>query len=240
VSSQHEHELPGDAAAGQCWKVIGVAGAGSCAALTEVVHCRNCPVFAAAGEQLFEREPPAEYIAEQTDLLARKVEDEAAGTEALLLFRLGREWIALDVQVSVEVAEARTIHRVPHRSGDLFLGIVNIRGELQLCASLHALLGLEGVSQAAGGSLPSAASSASWDRGQTRLLVCQDHGRRWVFPVDEVAGVVHLSSSQLGNVPSTVDKSGTRLVNAVFRWAEKRVGRLDTARLFDSLEERIG
>jgi hypothetical protein len=55
-----------------------------------------------------------------------------------------------------------------------------------------------------------------------------------------VAGVQGVRSDALGNVPSTIGKSAKRLINAVFNWDEKSVGRLDTQRLFDLLEERIG
>jgi chemotaxis-related protein WspD len=101
----------------------------------------------AAGQQLFEREPSAEYLEECTRQLAEEVSDEVADTMAVVVFRLGEEWLAFDVGVVVEVAEPRTVHRIPHRSNELMKGIVNIRGELQLCISLHHLLGIAAVAE---------------------------------------------------------------------------------------------
>ena len=47
-----------------CWNHIGVSGDGTCPELVKVVHCHNCPVYAAGGRSLLEREPPAEYLHE--------------------------------------------------------------------------------------------------------------------------------------------------------------------------------
>ena len=49
-----------------CWNRIGVKGDGTCGELKAVFHCRNCPVFAAAGQRLFEGPPPDTYLDEQT------------------------------------------------------------------------------------------------------------------------------------------------------------------------------
>ena len=55
-----------DQPADACWNRIGVQGDRSCPRLMEAVHCRNCPVFSAAGQQLFQREAPPEYLDEWT------------------------------------------------------------------------------------------------------------------------------------------------------------------------------
>ena len=156
-----------------CWNRIGVHGDGSCPELGKVVHCHNCPVFAAAGRQLLQRRPPADYVEEWTRRLA-KGEGEAAGeTVPLLIFRLAEEWLGLDVTRAVEVAPARPARRIPHRSDRLLAGLVNIRGELHLCASLYELLGVT----------PPAPDAA--DGARPRLLVVEHQQRRWVFAVDE-------------------------------------------------------
>ncbi len=43
---------------GDCWNRIGVNGDRSCPELTSFVHCRNCPVFAAAARSFFDRPAP--------------------------------------------------------------------------------------------------------------------------------------------------------------------------------------
>jgi chemotaxis-related protein WspD len=117
------------------------------------------------------------------------------------------------------------------------MGIANIRGELQLCVSLRALLGIDGADRLSDHGAPVPTESGP---SPCRLLVCENRERRWAFAVDEVAGVHRVRSDHLGNVPSTIGKSVNRLVCAVFTGEKRSVGRLDTNRLFDSLEERIG
>lgn len=218
----------------QCWKTIGVMGDASCEKLATAVHCRNCPVFREAGQKLFEREPPAEYVLEQTALLSEEVAEEAADSEAMLVFRIDEEWLALDVDAVVEVAEPRPVHGIPHRTDRLLMGIANIRGELQLCVSLHALLGIDGDD------CLSAGDSSETDRSSCRILVCEKDGQRWAFAVDEVAGVQRVPIDRLENVPSTIAKSAKRLTKGVFRFEEKSVGQLNVDRVFASLEEKIG
>ena len=143
MSSATIEKPPDTAAYDACWDRIGVQGDRSCPKLAAAIHCRNCPVFSAAGQQLFEREAPPEYVDECTRRLTAA--DEVAGSDghSLLLFRVGPEWLAIDTQAVVEVVEPRPIHRVPHRTDRLLLGLANIRGELHLCISLRELLGIE-------------------------------------------------------------------------------------------------
>jgi len=225
----------------QCWKHIGVLGDRSCPKLAAAVHCRNCPVFADMGQQLFERQPSTAYVGEQTAQLAQEIDTEEVGTQAMIIFRVGEEWLAINVDTVVEVAPPRTIHRVPHRSDRLLLGIANIRGELPLCVSLRELLAIADTpDQTSLADTPPHAAETPTASPATRLLVCQHVGRRWAFVVDQVDGVHRISTQQLGNVPSTVAKDARHLADVVFPWRGKTVGRLDSDRLFDSLQERIG
>jgi chemotaxis-related protein WspD len=236
-----------------CWNRIGAMGDRSCPELAKSVHCRNCPVFITAGQQLFEREPSAEYLEECTRQLAEGVSDEVADTVAVVVFRLGEEWLAVDVGVVVEVAEPRAAHGIPHRSNELLTGIVNIRGELQLCISLHNLLGIAVAAEPTGRAMegPSAAAGkaeadrtggagAESARPTGRLLVVESRQQRWAFAVDEVAGVYRVGVDRMGNVPSTVANSLKRFSRAVFSWEGRSVGCLAEDRLFESLKGSIG
>src|SRR5437764_404262 len=53
-----------------CWHRIGVSGDRSCPELNSFIHCRNCPVFAAAARTFFDRPAPEGYLAEWTRWLA--------------------------------------------------------------------------------------------------------------------------------------------------------------------------
>jgi chemotaxis-related protein WspD len=209
-----------------CWNRIGVKGDRSCGELPKFGHCHNCPVFAAAGERLFARPLPDECLAERADAFDRV--DEAAGPAlAVLVFRVGEEWLALDVQFMIEVAEPRIVHRVPHRRERLLRGLVNVRGELQMCVSLAELLGVTAAPAAVG----TQATQSGW------LLVAENEQGRWAFSVDEVAGVHRLPRDQLRVVPVTVAQAKQAFTQGVFLEGDQRVGLVDADRLFRTLQQ---
>ena len=179
-----------------CWNRVGVWGDGSCPQLPPVVHCHNCPVFSAAGRRFLDARSPVGYADEWADRLATGLDEAAADQETLLVFRIGEEWLALPVVVLVEVIPLRPVIRVPHRAG-LLAGMVNIRGELQLCVRMNQLLGIDeslARSPAAGTAIP-------------RLIVIRKDGEDWVFPVDEVDQVRRFPAKDLGKAPATLDRA---------------------------------
>ena len=183
MRSDADQQSAEKAAFDACWRRIGVQGDRSCPKLAQAVHCRNCPVFSAAGQELFDRALPPEYLDQCTRQLAEVEEAVSGEAISLLVFRVGPEWLALEAGLIVEVVEQRPIHCIPHRTNQLLLGIANIRGELHLCISLRELLGITLPE------LKSGSNAAESVRPQPRLLVTEHGSHRWVFPVDEVAGV---------------------------------------------------
>jgi len=211
-----------------CWRAIGVAGDSSCPELAVHVHCRNCPVFTRAGRELLDRAAPAGYREEWAGLLSR-VKPAAADESSVLVFRLDGEWLALETVLCAEVAEWRAPHRVAHRPARLLAGIVNIRGELSLCVSLHGVLGLE----------PDGKSE------RRRLVVVARDGVTWVFGADEVSGVVRFGEADVENTPMSVSEGLAPLTRRVFRWEAagqpaRRVGLIDAEALFTALRGSIG
>ena len=228
------NNLPQDNAAPEaCWSRIGVQGDRSCPRLTQAVHCRNCPVFSAAGQQLFQREAPPEYLEDWTQRIAAADEITAIEELSVLVFRIGAEWLALDTRRVVEVVELRPIHRVPHRTDRLLLGLANIRGELLLCVSLRELLGIEGTLEE-----PQTKSLAT-PITKERLLVVEQDQIRWVFPVDEVEGVCRIKSQASENLPHTVEKSTRFYSQAIFSHQNRKIGMLAETRIFQALEKTI-
>jgi chemotaxis-related protein WspD len=214
-----------------CWNRIGVGGDGSCEQLAVHVHCRNCPVFAEAGEQLFDRPVPEAFQREATAQLAQNVDEGDRDSTALVVFRVGGEWLALPVQSAVEIAAAPAAQRIPHRRERELLGLVNVRGELHLCISLRELLGLDGAARPAG-------SPAGNDKPM--LLIAEHEGTRWALLVDEIADVQRVASQDASSVPATVARRQDPLTHKVFVSRERRVGMIDERRLFGLLKRRFG
>jgi chemotaxis-related protein WspD len=220
-----------------CWHRIGVSGDRSCPELSSFVHCRNCPVFAAAARTFFDRPAPQGYLAEWTRWLAdtdglgpcAEMEGDGDGdTEdggtfthregvSVLIFRLGAEWLAFRTRAVAEVTTPRPVHRVPHRSNRVFAGLVNLQGRAELCISLHGLLGVD------------APLSSS-----PRLVVLRDRDRAetWAFGADEVLGVHRVPRSQWRGVPSTLINPAVGFSQAVLSWNGRSIGLLDDQRVF--------
>lgn len=211
-----------------CWNEAGVYGTGSCPELSRLVHCRNCPVYSAAGAELLNRPLPPGYRREWTEHFAiEKKTGEPAKTSGVI-FRLRTEWLALPTQAFQEVAERRPIHSLPHRRRGLVLGLANIRGELLICVSVGCLLGLEPA-----GLLPAARAVYH------RLLVINWEGNRLAFPVDEVHGPHRFHVQELKAPPATLAKANPSFTRGVFHWGERAVGLLDAELLFTTLNRSL-
>jgi chemotaxis-related protein WspD len=234
-----------------CWNRIGVQGDRSCPKLAVAVHCRNCAVFSDAGQRLFLREAPPEYLDERTQQLAEVDQSDESDKQSLLVFRLGPEWLAIEAAAVTEVVEPRAVHRVPHRTDRLLMGLVNIRGELHLCVSLRELLTIEAAGEAGGSNgAQSVAGPTLADplRGcpaiigtvpRERLLVTTLGGDAWVFPVDEVEGMHRVSAAAMEDLPHTLQKSPRYYSQALFRHKDARIGVLSPVRLARALENLV-
>jgi len=208
-----------------CWNRIGVSGNGSCPELATHVHCRNCPVFCSAGRELLDCQAPEEYVSEWTNFLAQEKEDLSAGKESAVIFRLGPEWLALPVQLFKEVTPVRVIHRLPHRSNSILLGIVNIRGEIRLCVSLKGVLGIDDEPEEPDGG----------SRIYKRMAVVEKERDHWVIPIDEIHGIHRYNHAELRKVPVTIAKAAVKFTSGMLPWQGKSVGFLDDELLFYSL-----
>ncbi|MBD1846550.1 purine-binding chemotaxis protein CheW [Cyanobacteria bacterium FACHB-63] len=220
-----------------CWNQIGVMGDRSCDRLSTVMHCYDCPVYAAAGDSLLQREPQQNYLDEWIRILSEAPSDpedtESEGalvgtTDAIsvMIFRLGKEWLSLPVRILQEVTAPCVIQPVPHRSNELFLGLVNIRGETLLCASLSYLLNLNADED-------TATSSSK------RMILAGQGDEKWVFPVDEVHGVFRFHSSELQDAPIVVAKAAEAYTQGIVHWQNQKVGYLDSELLFYTLNHKI-
>lgn len=216
-----------------CWRVIGVGGDRSCPELETYIHCRNCPVMANAAEAFFNRAPPDGYLDEWRRVLETTPENTELSGLSVLVFRLADEWFSLAAESLTEVTPLRKIHTIPHRSNSVFAGMVNVRGQLLLCCSLHGLLGLRQIDplvlkqrktleQKSDDNRSIQLSDDAAILAPERLLVTSlttgRVTRRWTFPVNEVAGVHRISEEELKEVPSTVGKPGQRFSSALFSW----------------------
>jgi chemotaxis-related protein WspD len=179
---------------------------------------------------LLDRDLQDASIDEATKHFAEKQLDDARGTDSVVIFRIGAEWLALTSSVFDEVADLGLIHSVPHRSTGGLLGLTNVRGELLVCVSLRAILGI---------TLDADAYSGNHHTAHARLVVIHRQADRFVFPADDVHGTHTFHSGELRAVPATVAKATTNYTKAILLWKEKTVGLLDDQLLFYTLNRSL-
>ncbi|AFY42089.1 chemotaxis protein CheW [Nostoc sp. PCC 7107] len=228
-----------------CWNVIGIEGDRTCAELATHTHCRNCPVYSAAGRYLLERPTPEKYRHEWTQLLAESPTEKTSHlptyalrtkeTLTVVIFRLQQEWLALPAQVFKETTPPSVIHTLPHRQNQVLRGLINIRGELLLCVSLSHLLNIESSD-----TLRQGLSLVS----HSRMAVIEKAGNAWVFPVDEIYGVHRFHRRKLHDAFRKVTQTTQTYTKGLFSWqptncpTSHTVGYLDDELLFTSLARK--
>lgn len=220
-----------------CWNKIGVWGhiRPRCPELERVIHCANCRTYSAAARQLLGRGMSAEYMQGYAEVIAQDKPDiRRRDLVSVVIFRIGDEWFGLRTHLFQEVIECRSVHSVPHRRGKVLLGLVNIRGELQLCVSIGHLLGIrKGEVQEPG------AAKGIYER----MVVVAKEGVRYVFPVSDVRGIRRYSPGDLLAPPATVTHGARAYLSGMILLkdgdAEHHVACLDGDLLFSGLERGI-
>jgi chemotaxis-related protein WspD len=200
-----------------CWNRIGVSGDQSCEKLAVHVHCRNCEVYAGAAQRNLQR-PVSEGYREQWAAhfrLARQ--SDARDDSAALVFRIGREWLALPATLIDCVAPDSTPHRVPHRGGAGLLGVVNVAGKLLPSIALGSMLGIDQADGAA----------ASGRHTFARLVVLQWEDQTYALPVAELHGIVRYAAGAVATPATTINKGLVRFLTGVLSEADMHIGILD-------------
>ncbi len=229
ANAEREIESKPDININDCWNKIGVWGKQKprCPELDKVVHCANCKVYSNSGRLLLDRNADPDYIKTWTDQLKKIKSKKDHNSLSVVVFRIADEWLALPARLFQEVVDMRVVHRVPHAKSGALKGLVNIRGELQLCVSLGRLLGVD-----KGLSLGDDAAQGIY----ARLVVISNSESRYVFPVSEVKGIHRYGFAELQNVPATAERNATNYMKGMLDLGDKHVGCLDETLLFSALQ----
>lgn len=207
-----------------CWNQIGVRGNRSCPKLSEAIHCHNCPVFAAAAQTLLDRPADDAYLVELAGFVSEPLQPRKAADCSAVLFGTGSESFAIDTEAVIEVGDAVAPRRIPHRSSEVLVGLIQIQGQLELCISLCGLL-----------SLPRPRGVPT---SLVRVLVASCAGQRWVFLVDSIVGIERFHRSQLVQPPAT-SRAGQSFISGLIAYEGVLFGLLDLPAVCQRVEERL-
>ncbi len=210
-----------------CWNSIGVTGDGSCLALAEHIHCRNCPVYASAGRTILDGPLPPGYTTGRTRHFAQLKEATSREMLPVLVFRVGEEWLALAMSSVWEVAQPRTIRALPHRSSGIVLGLASIRGELLVCISFEKLLS------------PRPSHHDPNAQARRRLVVMRYEGSRVAGVADEVDGIHRVLPEEIRPAPATVARAAAPHARGLLTLQGRAIGVLDDRQLFQDIQRGL-
>lgn len=216
-----------------CWNKIGVWGDNEirCPRLKDVIHCRNCDVYSTAGRTMLERRLPEQYETKWAKIYSENKKEKIAGTESVTIFRLGDEWMALPTNIIEEVTDVCHIHSLPHQRTNILRGIMNLRGQLNLCISLGQLMDIEKAKNII-------ANDAS-NRIYERIIAVRYNETSFVFLVSEVKGTYRYRENELKDPPSTLSKAKSTFTKGLLVWEDHDVACIDTELLFYNLEKKL-
>lgn len=213
-----------------CWQLIGSEGDRSCGKLAGLAHCRNCEEFAVVARRFFDRTPPAGYRHECAGALAQTKEAERGDESAVIVFRLGRQWLALPTGRLIRVLEPQTIHRIPHRSGAL-LGLAAVDGELHLCVDAAQIL-----NGSAGRETPEDPALPGCTQKFRCMILAGSAAEPWLFSADEVGGILSVAP---GRTLKAQNSPGDMPAKGVFEWKDRQVTLLDDELLFSAFARSV-
>lgn len=215
-----------------CWNRIGVAGDQSCPKLAVHIHCRNCEVYAGAAQRNLRRPVDREYKLHWASHFRQPGIDAAAGAaldNAALVFRIGREWLALPAHLFVSVTPQTRPHTLPHRAGLGLRGVVNIAGKLYPCVGLAELLGIDEQYQA----------PANGRHTFARQLLLESEARAFALPVAELHGIVRYAGAATRAPATTLNKGLARFLTGVLEHEGMQIGCLDAALIGHQLAKAL-
>ena len=212
-----------------CWNTIGIWGDRKCPELDRWLHCRNCPVYQEAGQRFLERPAPEGYLERLAQELAAPSPADTGPALSHFVFRVADAWLAVRTGEVVQVSPLRPAHRIPFREHEVFKGLVNVDGALELCASLHALLELK---------TPGTFRLRKSRNAVPRLVTLQHQDARWTFVADELHGRHSCPAGHLRPAATNAGGAGDRFLLQAFSWEDLEVRCLDTQALFLELDRR--
>ncbi len=166
-------------------------------------------------EELMSRPLSEADIESATRDMAAPLELASRDRRSVLVFVCGGELFAIGAVDVAKVVPGGKIHRVPHRTNQVFRGVCNTDGEILLCMDLEQTLGLPRPTEEA-----------------LRFLVVVGGPReRWAFLVDRIVGVADIAEHSLRPAPVTVGAARSGCVTALASTEDGEASLLDLGRL---------
>ena len=178
---------------------------------------------------LLSRQHPEGYLEEWSQRLQQPPAKEVVDTIPVLIFRIGKEWLGINVHNIAGITSVSNVHKVPHRTNKILLGLANVGGELEICISLSALLGLH---------VDDAINASEYQHAYPRMLVMSRESERYVSKVSEVFGVLHFETDLMEAPPVTVTHALSTYSQGIFMHKRFKVALLDDELIYHSIHSK--
>lgn len=195
-----------------CWNQTGVWRKNEeiCPRLASVIHCRNCDTYIKSGLTLLDRGLPNGYTTENTAIYKREKIGQSEKLFSCIIFRTGAEWYAIKSSILSEICETSEVHSIPHNRQEIIAGLVNIRGEIEICVSFNALCATQ--------------NSPKASRNKSRMIILNLDSGKYAYQADEVLGIYKIQESAIQHTPSSISATGTHLIEGVFDFKDTHIG----------------
>lgn len=164
-------------------------------------------------------------LRERAESLAQaEREEEAAETKRLLLFKLGEETYALDVEDVREIASGLVVTPIPCVPAHV-LGVINVRGEILSVIDLAGVLGVGlGSSQVA-------------EEGESGIIV-RSGDVASVLVVDEIGDIIEVPASSVEPPLAALDRAHAETVSGTVYWHDSLIAVVNLERVLEPVGER--
>ncbi|MDZ4064180.1 MAG: chemotaxis protein CheW [Coriobacteriia bacterium] len=158
----------------------------------------------------------AEILRQRAESLALEtLSEETGGSMGVLLFRLGEEWYAVNIDDVREIYQEYSITPMPGVP-DFILGVVSIRGEIVSVTDLARMMGLGQVSK--GETVPPA-------------IVIQNDECATSIVVDEIGDIADVPAGSVEPPISIIDRQHAEFVAGSLHIGERLVGLMNVERI---------
>jgi len=195
-----------------CWNQTGVWRKNEeiCPKLATAIHCRNCDTYIKSGLTLLDRELPDGYTTENTAIYKQEKTGRSDNLFSCIIFRTGAEWYAIKSSILSEICETSEVHSIPHNRQEIIAGLVNIRGEIEICISFNALCAMQ--------------NSPEGSRDKSRMIILNLDSGKYAYQADEVMGIYKIKDSAIQHAPASISATNTHLIDGVFDFKDTHIG----------------
>lgn len=177
-------------------------------------------------EAVFEKTVPDSYAKEWLERVHREVCESDEFINSALVFYIEGYWFAIPSAYVARVFDPSMVHYVPGRTNNVFKGIVNVDGQLELMVSLLSAL------RAGKKRVPSDAPPQQ-DRG----IVLEFKKLAYAIQADYVRGVFRYSAGELKPFSVPLQSPLLPFVLGELEVREKRVYLLNIEPIFEAFKE---